>query len=725
MMTQFEYCKQKYEIIRMMRSRHRVYDAIKQLELIAPNYVQIDADIEWIKLYVDTKNFAKTMTVKKIQKRLSVINSLQSVGDDSFSKECDRKAQAYLNRCFTKTKKIKRTKICLSIVFAFILLLVCVGYFFCDSKGLFYGSRPITFEANGQIFTQNDAIKYNNFVQVKIPAKTGYDVVGIFDSLTNEKLFDSSGKSYKAVSNRKLLDFDSCELKVVYEPHVYTASVRAPYSNNNATTVTYTVETDPTDLLVAPQSLQGYEFVGWYTDSEYKHPFTGNFIDYTDDSNQIVFYPRYQLEEFAIEWDLQGGQFLYNIPVNHYDILTDIALPNADNVQRQGYLFQGWSIDGQQIDYFTPTIMRNITLTALWSPQQYAITIVSNFNSVRQNVTFDQPYFLSAQTVKGYEFIGFNVLNGEEFPSKGIYRFPFSLTLIANYTPCNYSITYIVEGKIYETQIVVYDKQYSFVVAPPRANFEFIGWYHKGEQFTEGIYCTPQNIVLEARYIETMNLDIKENATYFIPSDIDKVYIKGQYDVNAYVLKNVNVVINKRFKSLIIDLHNVAFKAPTQTSAIRSENEEFALKIVNTGQSAIVGGDGKNGQLFGESGGNGCPAIDAGSVSVCTKQSADTLTLKSGNGGCGADGRNGITAFCGIGGDHNGQDGGNGGNAGVAIKCVSYVSFGAVNLIIAEPGQGGKGGSSGWLVALIIPVPGTNGRLGNSGQKPLYAICYK
>ena len=108
------------------------------------------------------------------------------------------------------------------------------------------------------------------------------------------------------MSNKDLSDYANCNLEATYEPHVYSAKVVTAKSTAMEA-VTYTVEDEPEDVLDEPQQLDGYVFDGWFTDSKFKKPFTGDFMDYVDMKEPLVLYPHYSLDGWTLTWDYKAA----------------------------------------------------------------------------------------------------------------------------------------------------------------------------------------------------------------------------------------------------------------------------------------------------------------------------------------------------------------------------------------------------------------------------------
>ncbi len=593
------------------------------------------------------------------------------------------------------------------LIAAFLLLISGVVTALClDNNGDMYGKGNVSVTVDGVVVEYKEAVGYNEYVQLDIPEKDGYEVKGIIDERSGELKFDENGKSLEPVKNRDLSDYKDCKLKTVYEPVKYKMSVRTA-TGAVASSFVYTVEDDPVDLIGEPQALDGYTFGGWYTDSKFKKPFSGSFADYVDYDEPLALYPRYELESWNIIWDTDGGEFL-SAPTQRYDILTNVVLPDKKTVRKTGYELVGWAENGVLLNYFTPTVRKNVELTAVWQPKQYTITIYSNNGQepTVQTVTYNDYYMLSEPVYKGYTFIGYN-FGGREMDLFGIYTYASDIKIVAQYEPNKYSVSYVADGFAVDVQSVTYGKVYNLIDGPTKANYEFAGWYDRefgGKRVSDGVYEKDGNMTVYANWIKTCTIELESNNEYMVDSSVDKVYIIGHYDITTGLVCDVNVKVQHRDNNLTIALKNAGFKAKINSVAISCENSSYILTVINEGKSHIEGGDGSKGadgassgmnkdNCNGSKGNAGQHAVNCGAVvfESCDKNSS--LTLKSGRSGDGGNG--GVAEKAGV---HlwvnYKPNGGSSGDVLSALYCTTYSEIGIdVTFELGSLGSVGKKGS--------------------------------
>ena len=194
---------------------------------------------------------------------------------------------------------------------------------------------------------------------------------------------------------------------------------------------------------------------------------------------------------FNIEYDLDGGIVIEGNP-DSYTAMTDGL--EINNPTRKGYIFAGWKGDG--IDGTDVVINRfnfgDKKLTATWTPKEYTITFNSDGGNTLADlkVTYDRAYSLPIPTRTGYSFDGWYA-NGSHI-TDGTWRKDADLTLVARWTPNEYTITFDDIGEK-EYLVITYDYNYSgrsdytdylydgytlsMPSAPSRTGYVFTGWY--------------------------------------------------------------------------------------------------------------------------------------------------------------------------------------------------------------------------------------------------------
>lgn len=688
--TKKDYLEAKQELISSCANgKMPTLQQIEIIRMLGGKWAENDPDLVWLKIDIITKHYTKKMPSKKASALFAETQKDNLTVSTAYSTASLKLYRSYLDSCNRAGKRSKTTKIVCAITACCLLILGAVGVYFGDKTGMFYGNQAITFFADGQEYTQSGAVKYNNYVQVDIPTKKGYDAIGIIDTKTQKQLFDATGKSLSVVSNRDLSDYENYNLEVQYEPHVYSVQVMTA-KNVALASVAYTVEDNPENILDEPQYLEGYVFAGWYTDAKFKNPFTGDFMDYADLNEPLVLYPYYSLDGWAITWDLQGGEFITDV-LNEYTILTDVPLPTGDVVKKEGYELKGWALNGKPIGYFTPTIMCNATLSAIWEAKEYLITVCPNNgdSAYTQKVKYNDYYALTTPAYKGHTFIEFK-LGAQAIPLFGIYSFTTDIVVSADYSVNTYNIIYVSDGETIGKQEVAYGKAFSLRFPTQKPNHEFSGWYDKpigGNQISAGIYNNDGDMVVYASWIKVLTIRLESGKDYTIDKTVEKVYVVGNYTGANSVMTSVCIKVSTRDNDLTMHLINVGFKAKNDCVAVNCENSSYHLTVLVEGINCIIGGNGSRGfdgvsgnamtesNCNGTRGNDGQHALNCGRVSFEGVDKKAILKLKSGDSGDGGNG--GIQHKAGSFVWTNYQpNGGNSGDVKSALNCITYSTNG-------------------------------------------------
>ena len=199
---------------------------------------------------------------------------------------------------------------------------------------------PITYELDGGT-NGNNPESYNVEEEITFlaPTKLGYT----FKGWTNDG---------EPIIGIKKGSTGALTITAVWEINNYKISYNLDGGNNGNNPESYNVEEEIT--FSNPNKL-GYSFKGWTIDGK---PITSIKKGSTED---ITLTAVWEIINYTITYNLDGGTNGNN-PLT-YTILDTITFtaPTKD-----GFLFNGWSINGQNITEITKGTTGNITLTAVW-----------------------------------------------------------------------------------------------------------------------------------------------------------------------------------------------------------------------------------------------------------------------------------------------------------------------------------------------------------------------
>ena len=376
-----------------------------------------------------------------------------------------------------------------------------------------------------------------------------------------------------------------------------------------------------------------YTFKGWYTEPN------GGGTKITSDSKYDgltdVLYARWDLNEWAVNFDAQGGtvsptsqRVVYSMP---YNINGALPIPTRD-----GYGFVGWytlASDGAG-DKITGSesymIDNSSTLFAHWTALQYKVEFDSNGGSssiTSKDVIYDSKYGdLPIPSRPGYTFTGWYTEGGTQITSDSTFNIIGGTKLYAHWTPNTYIVTFNANGGNVSpsSKNVTFDSEYGTLPTPTRTGYRFIGWYTDasgGTQITNSSkYTTVGNSTIYAHWAAntyTINYNLNggtHGSSHPTTVNIDSTFtvsnptqsgwtftgweITGMdttthtYGGSTTTGTSISSTKATSFKNLRISAGTVTFTAhwsKTETkNAESSGNSRNVINVIDVGSSSIV-----------------------------------------------------------------------------------------------------------------------------------------
>ncbi len=251
----------------------------------------------------------------------------------------------------------------------------------------------------------------------------------------------------------------------------------------------------------ADPAKEGYTFTGW-----------DGSIPATMPARDVTLTARFTVNQYTITFAETGDKV---IPSITQDYGTAVVAP-ADPT-KTGYTFAGWD---NEIPATIPA--KDITITALWTINQYTITFANTGDTVIDAITDDYGTAVvapAAPTKVGYTFAGWDVEIPATIPAADI-------TITAQWTINQYDAIFVIDGKE-----VVVPTDYNTVPVAPEATkygYSFTGWDKEIVAIgTEAVTYTAQ---FEANtYNATFKLDggniDGDTADVIVPTVFDKAVV--------------------------------------------------------------------------------------------------------------------------------------------------------------------------------------------------------
>ncbi len=255
-------------------------------------------------------------------------------------------------------------------------------------------------------------------------------------------------------------------------------------TNTNATT--YTVETNTFEIFDI--SKNGYNFDGWYSDSEFGTQVSEIFKGTT---GNIDLYAKWTPTEYTIEYVLYGGTYAGTSNPESYTIEDTITF-NAPTLD--GYTFVGFftlNEGGERVTGISKGTTGNKTFYARYiafdtnggSEIEYELTITGNKISKPTEPEMDY-----------YTFVGW--YKDEALTEEFDFSIPTkTLTLYAKFEPTVYKITYVLNGGTNpQSQVIEYTVENTLVTLlnPSKTGYTFVGWF-TDDKFTSSVVTKLEN----------------------------------------------------------------------------------------------------------------------------------------------------------------------------------------------------------------------------------------
>ena len=190
-------------------------------------------------------------------------------------------------------------------------------------------------------------------------------------------------------------------------------------NGNNPSSFKYGVDV----LALEPATKTGYEFEGWYADSNFE-----NAISSIDASvlNDVDIYAKFERISFTVDFDNQGhGSAVQSQTIFYGDLIVEPSEPDV-TLTETGYTFDGWYTDAActdqcKWDFANNGVFAATILYAKWTPITYTIKFEggSGVQETMQDqvLTYDSASNLNANTFnkEGYTFAGWQDDSGNEY----------------------------------------------------------------------------------------------------------------------------------------------------------------------------------------------------------------------------------------------------------------------------------------------------------------------
>ena len=350
--------------------------------------------------------------------------------------------------------------------------------------------------------SKSTTVKYDGSVTFTVDARPGYTVKGVYANGVKVNETNSSYTISKIQANQTVtVDVEAIQFhKVTYIVNDSTYYVQDVQHGGNST--------------VDAPKVEGYRFDGWYTGQDGVTP-----AALTNITTDTVVYAKLTPKTYTITYDLNGnGDTTAPTTIAAQSKTHGTATKLSDTVPtREGYTFLGWGTTAsataasyQPGDMYS--VDGDITLYAVWQQKTYTITFSSGEGyslhnghasmTVAHGANFDFNLIVDRDYAENEPKVWKNtdgVNSGKPLDNgtpttnqDGSKKYHYTLTNVTENIAINvdvrsntiYTVTFMTNGSIYQTQQVGYNEKATRPVDPVVEGYTFGGWY-TDETFTK------------------------------------------------------------------------------------------------------------------------------------------------------------------------------------------------------------------------------------------------
>ena len=238
----------------------------------------------------------------------------------------------------------------------------------------------------------------------------------------------------------------------------------------------------------------GYSFTGWSPSILTNVP-----------AESVEFVAQWTANNYEVSFDLMGG-------IGEFDPLTlsydgnygELPVPD-----REGYAFQGWSLNGNMVN--ADTILAtssNHVLTAVWQGNEYIVSLDAKGGIVEpgtKSVVYGDEYGdLPIPVREGYDFVAW-LCNGHVIESDTVVSTSSNHTFVASWDANQYQVSFDPKGGNLQggsaSKIVTYDAEYGELPEPSRVGYTFVRWMLGDDEISSmSVVTTACNHTLSAAW---------------------------------------------------------------------------------------------------------------------------------------------------------------------------------------------------------------------------------
>ena len=363
-------------------------------------------------------------------------------------------------------------------------------------------------------------------------------------------------------------------LTAKWTPIEYSITYNNTRGAVNTNPTSYNIESDT--ITLNNLTADGYSFAGWYNGNQKVTSIQAG------SGGNITLTAKWIPCEYTITYNNTKDSTNNNVTGFNVDSETIIL----SDLQKDGFIFEGWYRNGVKVTQIDKGTVGNIELTAKWTTINYTIKYSNIMGAVNTNPTTynieSDTIILSNINTSGYSFDGW--YNGNQKVTSIPSGSCGNIILTAKWTPCEYNIIYNNTKDAINSNATGFNTDSETIILSDlhKEGYAFDGWYQNDVKVTEITKGTIGDVVLTAKWtiitytatfvsdnsiVDIRYFTVEDPEIANLPTVPQKEHYIGKW--SAYSISSKDLTINaeytaKEYTITYINTHGGTNSNPTK-----------------------------------------------------------------------------------------------------------------------------------------------------------------